>query len=121
MPGAHDQAAVESGGVDALLDVNRRKPNLRNRVDEAIEVAVKDFALEQPAYGHVRVSNELRKRGVFVSPSGVRSIWLRDSLASFKLRLLNLERHVAATGEVPTESQVAALERKFAWEQSQGR
>jgi len=106
------QAAVESGGVDALIDANRRKPNLRNRVDEAIEVAVKDFALEQPAYGQVRVSNELRKRGVFVSPSGVRSIWLRNNLESFKQRLLNLERHVAATGEVLTETQVAALERK---------
>jgi hypothetical protein len=72
---------VESGGVDALIDANRRKPNLRNRVDESIEMAVKDFALEQPAYGQVRVSNELRKRGIFVSPSGVRSIWLRSSLA----------------------------------------
>lgn len=106
------QAAVESGGVDALIDANRRKPNLRNRVDEAIEVAVKDFALEQPAYGQVRVSNELRKRGIFVSPSGVRSIWLRHGLESFKQRLAALERHVAGTGAVLTEAQVAALERK---------
>ncbi|AKU21306.1 IS481 family transposase [Massilia sp. NR 4-1] len=106
------QAAVETGGVDALIDANRRKPDLRNRVDEAIEVAVKEFALEQPAYGQVRVSNELRKRGIFVSRSGVRSIWLRRSLESFKQRLANLERHVAATGDVLTESQIAALERK---------
>ena len=106
------QAAVESGGVDALLDANRRKPNLRNRVDEPIEAAVKEFALEQPAFGQVRVSNELRKRGVFVSPSGVRSIWLRHGLESFKRRLAALERHVAATGAVLTEAQVVALERK---------
>lgn len=26
------QTAVETGGVDALIDANRRKPNLRNRV-----------------------------------------------------------------------------------------
>ena len=106
------QTALEAGGVDALIDANRRKPNLRNRVDEAIEVAVTEFALEQPAFGQHRVSNELRKRGVFVSPSGVRSIWLRRDLESFKKRLSALERRVAETGEVLTEAQVVALEKK---------
>lgn len=106
------QAAVADGGVEALIDANRKKPNLRNRVDETIETDVVAFALEQPAFGQVRVSNELRKRGVFVSPSGVRSIWLRQGLESFKRRLSALEKHVAETGEVLTEAQVAALERK---------
>jgi transposase InsO family protein len=106
------QTAVETGGVDALIDANRRKPNLRNRVEEATEVAVAQFALEQPAFGQVRVSNELRKRGIFVSPSDVRSVWLRRDLESFKKRLSALERHVAETGEVLTEAQVVALERK---------
>ena len=68
------QSAVESGGVEALIDSNRRKPNLRNRVDDVVEDAVKAFAIEQPAFGQVRVSNELRRHGVFVSPSGVSSV-----------------------------------------------
>lgn len=106
------QTALETGGVDALIDANRRKPNLRNRVEEATELAVTQFALEQPAFGQVRVSNELRKRGFFVSPSGVRSVWLRHDLESFKKRLSALERQVAETGEILTEAQVAALEKK---------
>ena len=106
------QAAVADGGVEALLDANRKKPNIRNRIEASIEFAVAAFALEQPAFGQVRVSNELRKRGVFVSPSGVRSVWLRRNLESFKKRLVALEKHVAATGEVLTEAQVVALERK---------
>lgn len=106
------QSAVAAGGVEALIDANRKKPNLKNRVEEATEKAVIAFSLEQPAFGQVRASNELRKRGIFVSPSGVRSIWLRGDLESFKKRLVALERHVAETGEVLTESQVAALERK---------
>ena len=106
------QAAVADGGVEALLDANRKKPNFRNRIEESIEFAVAAFALEQPAFGQVRVSNELRKRGVFVSPSGVRSVWLRRDLESFKKRLVALEKHIAATGEVLTEAQVVALERK---------
>ncbi|STY63800.1 Uncharacterised protein [Mannheimia haemolytica] len=77
------QQAVEQGGVEALLNQNRRVPNLKNRVDEAIEQAVVKFALDNPAFGQVRVSNELRKQGIFVSAGGVRSIWLRHHLANF--------------------------------------
>ena len=106
------QAAVETGGVEALIDANRRKPNIKNRVEETTEAAVTAFALEQPAFGQVRVSNELRKRGIFVSPSGVRSVWLRQNLESFKKRLSALEKHVAETGAVLTEAQVQALEKK---------
>src|SRR5690606_29201770 len=106
------QAAVAEGGLEALLEVNRRRPNRKNRGDEATEAAVCAMALEQPACGQVRVSNELRKRGIFVSASGVRCVWLRHDLASFKQRLAALEKHVARTGAVLTEAQVAALERK---------
>ena len=106
------QAAAQAGGVEALIDANRRKPNIKNRVEEATEVAVTAFALEQPAFGQVRVSNELRKRGIFVSPSGVRSVWLRQNLESFKKRLSALGKHIAETGVVLTEAQVQVLEKK---------
>ncbi|QJP71308.1 IS481 family transposase [Burkholderia glumae] len=106
------QNAVAEGGVDALFDSNRRKPNPKNRVDEATEIAVLAYAIEQPAHGQVRVSNELRRRGIFVSASSVRSIWLRHALSSFKLRLVALEKQVAEKGIVLSEDQVAALERK---------
>ncbi|WP_282610181.1 helix-turn-helix domain-containing protein [Pelagibius sp. Alg239-R121] len=104
--------AVEEGGVEALLERTRRVPNPRNRVDIEIENVVIDYAIEYPAHGPVRVSNELRKLGVFVSPSGVRSIWLRHDLANFKKRLKALEAKVAEEGIVLTEAQVQALEKK---------
>ncbi len=107
------QAAVESGGVEALVEKSRRTPNHKNRIDETTEAAVVAFAIESPACGQVRASNELRKQGVFVSPSGVRCVWLRHDLARFKQRLVALERKVAQDGGlVLTEAQVAALERK---------
>ena len=106
------QKAKESGGVGALLDKSRNKPNLKNRVDEATEKAVTEFAIDYPAYGQVRVSNELRKKGIFVSPSGVRSIWLRHGLESMKLRLFALEKKSAEEGLILTEAQVQALEKK---------
>src|SRR6185436_2633719 len=104
--------AIEGGGIEALIDKNRRKPNTKNRIDEATEAAVVAFATDFPAYGQVRASNELRKQGVFASPSGVRCVWLRHDLATFKQRLAALERKSAETGLVLTEAQVTALERK---------
>ena len=106
------KSAVDEGGVSALIDKNRRQPNLKNRVDEATEQAVSEFAIEFPAYGQLRASNELRKQGVFVSPSGVRCIWLHNNLGSMKQRLKELERRSANENFILTESQVAALEKK---------
>ena len=106
------QNAVEQGGVEALIDQSRRKPNLKNRVDEQTEATVVAYAIEQPAHGQVRASNELRKRGVFISPSGVRCVWLRNNLACFKDRLKALEEKSAKENFILTESQVQALERK---------
>lgn len=103
---------VDEGGLENLIDRSRRKPNLKNRVDEQTEQAVINYAIEYPAHGQVRTSNELRKQGVFVSPSGVRSIWLRHDLENFKKRLKALEDKVAQQGIVLTDEQIAALERK---------
>lgn len=106
------KSAVDEGGIESLFDKSRRQPNLKNRTDDATESAVLSCAIDFPAYGQLRASNELRKAGVFVSPSGVRSVWLRNNLESFKKRLLALEKKSAEGNLVLTESQVAALERK---------
>lgn len=106
------KSAVEEGGVESLFDKSRRQPNLKNRVGEETEQAVLTHAIEFPAHGQSRASNELRKIGVFVSPSGVRCIWLRNNLASFKERLNALEKKSAQENLILTEAQLAALERK---------
>lgn len=114
------QSARDEGGVDALLEKTRRKPNIKNRVEPVIEDAVLKFTLDYPAHGQVRVSNELRKLGTFVSPTGVRSIWLRHTLQSRKLRLRALEKKVAEEGIVLTEAQVVALERQRSTDELHG-
>ena len=102
--------AYEEHGLEGLKEKTRRKPCLKNRVAPEIEDAVVKKTYDCPAYGQVRLSNELRKDGILVSSGGVRSIWQRHSLETFKKRLLALEEKAAKEGIVYTEAQLQALE-----------
>jgi transposase InsO family protein len=106
------KAAVEEGGVAALIDKSRRKANLKNRVDSETEAAALEYAIEWPAHGQQRASNELRKQGIFISPSGIRCVWIRNNLGNFKARLKALEAKAAQESMIFTEAQIIALERK---------
>ena len=101
----------EQGGEEALYEMTRRKPCLKNRVPANIEDAVVNIAVEFPAFGQERTANELRKRGIIISGGGVRSVWIRHDLENFKKRLKALENKVANDGIILSEAQIIAFEK----------
>jgi transposase InsO family protein len=102
----------DTGGPIALKEISRKKPIPQNRIEPEIEKAVVEMAFENPALGQLRVSNEIRKQGMFISPAGVRCVWIRHDLEVFSKRLKALETKVAQEGVILTEAQMIALERK---------
>ena len=110
----------ENGGEEALREISRKKPVVKNRVPEHVEKAVVELAIENPALGQLRASQELLKQGIIVSAGGVRSIWLRNDLESMKKRLKALEIKSAQEGIVLTEEQLAALEKMKSQKEAHG-
>ena len=72
--------------------------NRKNRVAEAVERRILELAVDQPAWGHTRMANELAKEGIRVSPTGVRGVWVRHDLNTVAKRLKALEAKVAQDG-----------------------
>ena len=112
--------AVEDGGVNSLLEKSRRAPNLKNRTSPEIEAAIIELAVEEPAWGQTRASNELRRRAISISPAGVRCVWMRAGLETMKKRLKALEEKVAKEGLILTESQLKAMEKREAEKEAHG-
>ncbi len=101
----------DTGGEAALVELSRQRPNIRNRVPAEIEQAVLELALEQPAWGQLRVANALAQRELKISAAGVRSVWQRHDLTTMKQRLKALEAKMAQDGLILTEAQLQALEK----------
>jgi hypothetical protein len=95
-------AGIVFRGSRQLQEISGRKPIPKNRVAPEIEEAAIKMAFDRTAFGQVRASNEMRKIGVFISPTGFRCVWQRNDLETFQKRLKALESRVAQDGIILT-------------------
>lgn len=105
------KSLYEKGGVDALRDITRRKPVLKNRVPVAVEHSVIDASFSHPSWGQQRIAETLAADGVKVSSSGVRSIWVRFGIETFEKRIVAILAKVQQDGFPLSVEQQAAVER----------
>ena len=54
----------ETGGELALQELTRKRPLLANRTAPEIEAIIVELSLEQPAFGQIRIANEVRRRAL---------------------------------------------------------
>lgn len=101
----------ENGGIDAFAPRPRIKAQMPNKASAELENKILEFCLKYPTYGQLRVSNELRKGGEWISPGGVREIWKRHNMTTRYRRLLRLEQASRETGFELTPEVREALER----------
>jgi len=100
----------DNGGVEALPRKDRKVPNLKNRVPKKVEKAILKLSIEDPSLGKKRMSEVMKVKGIEVSPTGVRNVWVRHDLGTIKDRVKAMMEHVNNTGKDLTKVQMKALE-----------
>ena len=102
--------ALKAGGLAALGEKKRGpKGPHPNRLAPEIEQQILALCLEWPTWGAPRIAGELCLKGVGVSPTGVRKVWLRHDLARRHQRLLRLEKEAQKGTVTLSEEQMQLL------------
>ena len=93
--------AFQEGGLKGLLDRPPIAKSFPNETPAEIREKVIKLSIEHPAWGPMRVSDNLRLEGVSVSPSTVRNLWFKEGLESRYKRILRLEEEKNGKGHPP--------------------
>jgi transposase InsO family protein len=103
--------AFQKGGLKGLLDRPPIAKSFPNETPADIREKVIKLSIEHPAWGPLRVSDNLRLEGVSVSPSTIRNLWIKEGLESRYKRILRLEEEKNGKGIELTEEQIRLLEK----------
>jgi transposase InsO family protein len=103
--------AFQEHGFAGLSDDPPIPKSFPNETPSETKEKVITLSLDHPAWGPVRISDQLRLEGISVSASTVRNIWLKEGLETKFKRLLRLEEETAGKDIELTEEQIRLLEK----------
>ena len=82
----------EKYGIKGLKFKERKRPIMPNQTGKLIEKKIITYSLENPSFGKDRVAMEMRMLGIYITSSGIESIWRRHKMWNRKLRLAIIEK-----------------------------
>jgi len=103
--------AFQERGFEGLIDRPPVPKTFVNETPKEVKERVIALSIEHPAWGQVRISDQLRLEGVSVSPSTVRNIWLKEGLETRYKRILRLEEERNGKDMELTEEQIRLIEK----------
>lgn len=103
--------AFQEHGFEGLKDLPPIPKSCPHETPAEVKEKVITLSIEHPAWGPVRVSDQLRLEGISVSPSTVRNLWLKEGLETKYKRILRLEESRHGKEIDLTEEQIKLLEK----------
>jgi transposase InsO family protein len=103
--------SFQEEGFDGLLDKPPIAKSMPTKTPPELEKQVIELSIEHPAWGKLRITDELALRGIQMAPATVRNIWLRNGLEKRYKRLLALEEKTAGKKVKLSEEQIRLLEK----------
>lgn len=103
--------AFQEEGFSGLMDRPPIPRTFPNETPAEVKEKIINLSVDHPAWGQVKISDNLRLVGIQVSPSTIRNIWLKEGLESKYKRILRLEEQRAGTEIELTEDQIRLLEK----------
>jgi transposase InsO family protein len=91
--------SFEKFGIEGLMPRERAKPVMPNQTEKSIEDKIIEYTLENPSFGKDRVAINMRlEEGIYITSSGIWSIWRRHKLLDRRARYAALEKRMAERG-----------------------
>jgi transposase InsO family protein len=102
--------SFERFGIEGLKPKERGKPVMPNQTEKSIEEKIIDYSLEHPSFGKNTIAMNLRlEEGIYITASGVRSIWERNKMGTRKNRYTMLEKRMSEKGFALSSNQIQEL------------
>ncbi len=97
-------------GYLGLLDRQRSKPSMSNKIRPDIELIIYNYIRDYPTHGPRRISNELKTQGITISESGIYNVLRRRGLNHRLDRLFYAQEH--SDNPIITERYLREVEKR---------
>jgi transposase InsO family protein len=103
--------AFQEFGFEGLIDSLPIPKTFPNATPQEIRDRVRAFALDNPACGKEKISDMLKAEGIYINPTTVRTILLKENLETKYKRLLYLEEIRYGQGMELNGEQIRLIEK----------